>query len=92
MKKLLVALIMVGILASSAVAQVVVGPEGIIVPNGGLHYVVPSPHHIYMGATPFGAYRYHMPLYPVSYPMVPVPIAPMWRTPDDTQPSAGPMQ
>jgi len=92
MKRLLVASIMIVMLASSAMAQVVVGPEGIITHNGALHYVVPSPHYIYMGATPFGAYHYHMPLYPLSYPMVPVPIAPMWGTPDDIQPSSGPMQ
>ncbi|MBI4964698.1 MAG: hypothetical protein HY913_15570 [Desulfomonile tiedjei] len=90
MKKVLVALILTGLLTSSAMAQIVVGPEGIIAANGALHYVVPSPHYVYMGATPFGAYHYPMPLYNMSYPMVPVPVAPLWNTPDDLPPSSIP--
>jgi hypothetical protein len=91
MKKLLFALILTALCASFAAAQYVVGPGGIITPNGALHYVVPQPY-VYMGATPFGAYPYHMPLYPLSYPMVPVPVAPMWGTADDLPPSNIPMQ
>jgi len=103
MKKLLVALIMTGLLASFAMAQLLIAPEGTIAPNGALHYVVPTGPHMGapgyhgvpypfpgVGYPPPGPFLYPMPLYPVSYPMVPVPA--IWGEAGGPSPSSSPMQ
>ena len=42
MRKLFIAMILATLAASSAQAQLATAPEGAIIPNGALHYVVPS--------------------------------------------------
>jgi hypothetical protein len=69
MKRLLVALVLLGVCACPAMAQYFVVPQGGLAPDGGLNYTFPSGY-------PFQAYPSHYPgspLYWTSYPMVPVP-------------------
>jgi hypothetical protein len=79
MCKLLVTLILVFLLCSSAVAQFNVVPGGAIVPNHGFQYVVPAGVPFSYSHTPPAAYYYFgwSPSAPVSwlsYPFVPVPV------------------
>ena len=78
MKKLFIALILAILTASSVQAQLSTAPEGAIIPNGGLHYVVPSaiPILAWGGHDPWPSQFPATPLYPLSYPLVPVPIPP----------------
>jgi hypothetical protein len=69
MKRLLVAIVLIGICACPAMAQYFVVPQGALAPDGGLNYTFPTGY-------PFHAYPPHYPgtpLYWTSYPMVPVP-------------------
>jgi hypothetical protein len=78
MKKLFVALILVALIAPHALAQLATAPEGAIIPNGALHYVVPSGIPIlgWGGHEPWPSNFPITSLYPLSYPLVPVPIPP----------------
>jgi hypothetical protein len=78
MRKLFIAMILATLAASSAQAQLATAPEGAIMPNGALHYVVPSgiPIVAWGGHEPWPSHFPSTPLYPLSYPMVPVPIPP----------------
>jgi hypothetical protein len=78
MRKLFVALILAALAASSAEAQLSAAPEGPIIPNGAIHYVVPSgiPIVAWGGYDPWPSQFPATPLYPLSYPMVPVPLPP----------------
>jgi hypothetical protein len=78
MKKLFVALILVALTAPHALAQLAAAPEGAIIPNGALHYVVPSgiPIVAWGGHVPWPSSFPTTTLYPLSYPLVPVPVPP----------------
>jgi len=78
MRKLFIALILGVLAASSASAQLSVAPEGAIIPNGALHYMVPKgvPIVSWGGHEPWVSHYPAMPLHPLSYPMVPVPVPP----------------
>src|SRR5208337_3980434 len=78
MKKLFIALILIALTASHALAQLATAPEGAIISNGALHYTVPSgiPIVAWGGHEPWPSHFPATPLYPLSYPMVPVPIPP----------------
>ncbi|MGO9568214.1 MAG: hypothetical protein ACLP5H_11800 [Desulfomonilaceae bacterium] len=78
MRKLFIAMILATLAASSAQAQLAVAPEGGIISNGALHYTVPSgiPIVAWGGQAPWPSHFPATPLYPLSYPMVPVPIPP----------------
>ncbi len=78
MRKLFIAMILATMAASSAHAQLATAPEGAIMPNGALHYTVPSgiPIVAWGGHEPWPSQFPSTPLYPLSYPMVPVPIPP----------------
>jgi hypothetical protein len=78
MRKLFIAMMLATLAASSAQAQLATAPEGAIMPNGALHYTVPSgiPIVAWGGHAPWPSYFAATPLYPLSYPMVPVPIPP----------------
>ncbi len=78
MKKLFIALILMALTASHALAQLATAPEGAIISNGALHYTVPSgiPIVAWGGHEPWPSHFPATPLYPLSYPMVPVPIPP----------------
>ena len=78
MNKLFVAMILATLAAGSAFAQLATAPEGAIIPNGALHYTVPSsiPIVAWGGHAPWPSHFPATPLYPLSYPMVPVPIPP----------------
>jgi hypothetical protein len=78
MKKLFIALILVVLIAPQALAQLATAPEGAIIPNGALHYVVPSgiPIVALGGHLPYPSNLPSASLFPFSYPMVPVPVPP----------------
>jgi hypothetical protein len=78
MRKLFIAMILATLASSAAQAQLATAPEGAIIPNGALHYVVPSsiPIVAWGGHAPWPSQFPATPLYPLSYPMVPVPIPP----------------
>ncbi len=76
MKKLFFSLILIVALVPSAMAQLAVAPEGAVIPNGAFHYVAPG--GIPLAGSPLPAdLRFPVTaLYPISYPMVPVPMPP----------------
>jgi hypothetical protein len=78
MRKLFIAMMLATLASSAAQAQLATAPEGAIIPNGALHYVVPSsiPIVAWGGHEPWPSHFPSTPLYPLSYPMVPVPIPP----------------
>ena len=78
MRKLFIAMILATLAASSAQAQLATAPEGAIMPNGALHYTVPSgiPIVAWGGHAPWPSHFPATPLYALSYPMVPVPVPP----------------
>lgn len=78
MKKWFLALILIALAASSALAQFSVAPEGAVTPNGALMYTVPThtPILAWGGHEPWPWRLPPTPLYPLSYPAVPVPVPP----------------
>jgi hypothetical protein len=88
MRKLFIAMILATLAASSAQAQLATAPEGAIIPNGALHYVVPSgiPIVAWGGHAPWPSHFPTTPLYALSYPMVPVPMRPIRSTSDRIKP------
>jgi len=79
MSRLFLVLVLFFLLCSSAVAQLNVVPGGAILPNGALHYIVPTgvPYgHPYLppGAYQFFGWHPTAPMSWLSYPYVPVPV------------------
>jgi hypothetical protein len=78
MKKLFVGLILVAMFAHSVSAQLVATPEGAVVPNGAFHYIVPGnmPAVAWGGSAPWGMRFPVAQAYPLSYPLIPIPMPP----------------
>jgi hypothetical protein len=79
MCRLLVALVLLFVLCSSAMAQLNVVPGGAMAPNHGLQYIVPSGAPFSYSHYPPAAYygfgwRPSAPISWLSYPFVPVPV------------------
>jgi hypothetical protein len=79
MRKLLFALLLIGVAISSATAQFFVVPDGALAPDGGLTYATSGPTqfgpgaHPFQGALPSAGAPYAMGPYPVYYPELWIP-------------------
>lgn len=85
MRKLFFALIFTAACASPAFSQLVAAPEGAVIPNGAFHYIIPGgvPVVQWGGQLPGGMHFPVMHVYPLSYPMVPIPMPPLTGSSSD---------
>jgi hypothetical protein len=85
MRNFSVALILATMFTSSVFGQLAAAPEGGVFPNGAFHYMIPGgvPVLQWGGALPGGMHFPVSQIYPLSYPMVPVPIPPLTGSTSD---------
>jgi hypothetical protein len=76
MKRLLGALLISLLCVSSAVAQLAISPEGAVLPDGTFNYTLPVSIPLLPSYRPEYLCFPVTPLYPISFPKVPVPIPP----------------
>ncbi len=76
MKTLLGAWILALVCVSSVAAQLAIAPEGAVLPDGAFHYVVPVSIPLLPSLRPDYLCYPVTPLYPITFPKVPVPMPP----------------